>query len=184
MNDENVSGSGERSTQQLQRISLRDIANCVKLLPHMKDLSRTVGMSDDHPFVEALLLNCKLFPGGRDAIGADVWWATPFRWEGKCFFAYCGYGEVGNATLFYIDHIYTPERGKGYARKTLRMLCDLADYHGAALALHAEAEADKAMSDDQLQAWYERHGFVFDGRLNDGDRSYRGGIRMPKSSDT
>lgn len=70
-----------------------------------------------------------------------------------------------------IDLIAVGGAGKhaGLGSWTLRHLCLLADFYGVDLALEVSAvpwPGAKAMSDDELESWYGRYGFV---REDDGE---------------
>jgi ribosomal protein S18 acetylase RimI-like enzyme len=58
-----------------------------------------------------------------------------------------------------ITNVYVPPkfRGKGHGRALLKKVTDAADRDGKKLFLHASSAG--AMSDDELEAWYERNGF-------------------------
>lgn len=53
-------------------------------------------------------------------------------------------------------------RGQGYGTKILNMILEEADQEGVDLYLVASSSG--SMDDDELEAWYRRHGFHHDGR--------------------
>jgi hypothetical protein len=65
-------------------------------------------------------------------------------------------------------------QGLGGGSKALRLLTNLADKHGVELNLTPQAYSNKGLSDEQLHAWYSRHGFK--------DDEWGGMVRKPKTS--
>ena len=62
----------------------------------------------------------------------------------------------------HISDIMSLHRGQGYGSKALQWLCSLADKHGVAMSLTPSAfgsENAQELDDEQLKAWYTRHGF-------------------------
>lgn len=62
----------------------------------------------------------------------------------------------------YITRINVPvaSRGQGVARALLQIILDEADREG--VRLYLEIAASDGLDRDQLEAWYERHGFSQD----------------------
>ena len=80
---------------------------------------------------------------------------------------YCNLGVSSKTTRVLIEFIETDGefRGKRFARTALRDICAWADQHGVILELHphlASTQAGPTMDDEELIAWYSRHGFVLD----------------------
>jgi N-acetylglutamate synthase-like GNAT family acetyltransferase len=61
-------------------------------------------------------------------------------------------------------------RGRGYGTELLKQVLTDADKEGVILLLSvASDDSDKALSNDQLQDWYERHGFYqIEGKTGNG----------------
>lgn len=58
-----------------------------------------------------------------------------------------------------VTHVHVPEseRGKGWGTALLNYVTHAADKHAVALMLEVKSEG--ALSDEQLEAFYARHGF-------------------------
>jgi hypothetical protein len=61
----------------------------------------------------------------------------------------------------YIHHFRSAFPNEGNAREAMRVLTELADTEGITLVLFAHAErGQRYLSQQELQSWYERLGFV------------------------
>ncbi len=62
--------------------------------------------------------------------------------------------------IYEINRINTPQlyRGGGVASRLLKQVLERADHHG--LTLRLVIKPSGSLDYDQLEAWYERHGFV------------------------
>lgn len=61
-------------------------------------------------------------------------------------------------------------RGRGYGTELLKQVLTDADKEGVVITLSVSSDdSPKALSNDQLQAWYERHGFYqIEGKTGNG----------------
>lgn len=61
-----------------------------------------------------------------------------------------------------LTKLQTPVAGrrKGDASQLLGMICDEADTQGLVLMLHCEPFGDSDLASSQLEAWYEKFGFM------------------------
>lgn len=69
---------------------------------------------------------------------------------------------IKDADVWCITRINVPKqfRGKGTGTRLLKQILDAADKEGAVLVL--TVSSSDGLSNDQLDAWYQRHGFVMD----------------------
>ncbi len=67
-----------------------------------------------------------------------------------------------NAAEIHLVRLRTAKHlaGQGCGSKTLRWLCRLADRHDITIALEPIANAHAMLTNQELRAWYTRHGFV------------------------
>lgn|GEM_PF-2928962 len=159
-------------------IDIRSIRDVPKLVAVMRD-GQVLARKVTPPYFRAVVaMSWVVEVPGRDAAGARIFWFTPREGKGRVFFALSPMRMQGGAEGVYLDHFYVPEPGKGDGGRCLRRLCELADFHGATICLNAEPEGDKPLDGPRLQAWYEKHGFVFSERI--GPREQRGAVRTPK----
>lgn len=84
-------------------------------------------------------------------------------------------------TVYEINRINVPVPGRrlGYGRHLLSQCLAQADDEGITLRLTINPSGK--MSYDELQAWYERNGFVYDPRVDSPNRYYF--VREPQSED-
>jgi hypothetical protein len=160
-------------------IDIRSIRDVPKMLGEMRD-GRVLARHVKRPFLRAVFGSSFVVEmPGRDLAGARVFWFTPQDAKGRVFFALSAMRMQDGSEGVYLDHFYVPEPGKGDGGHCLRRLCELADFHRATICLNAEPEGDKPLDGARLQAWYEKHGFVFSEGI--GPREQRGAVRRPKA---
>lgn len=66
--------------------------------------------------------------------------------------------------LWAISNVYSQDPGKGEATKLMERICEWADDRGIELKLlvNAYGRPEGRLSNDQLEAWYSKFGFVRD----------------------
>jgi ribosomal protein S18 acetylase RimI-like enzyme len=82
-----------------------------------------------------------------------------------CYIVRCGFRAaiadlIQHEGGMMITRINVPKdyRGKGYGRELLRQI--LVDADQEAITLHLHVSCSDGLTDQQLDAWYKRHGFV------------------------
>ncbi|HYE62409.1 MAG TPA: hypothetical protein VD997_10465 [Phycisphaerales bacterium] len=159
-------------------IDIRNIRDVPRMLEVMKD-GRVLARRVKPPFMRAVFALSSVYEvPGRDGAGARIFWFTPHEMRGRVFFALSPMRMRDGTEGAYLDHFYVPTPGQGDGGRCLRMLCELADHHGATICLNAEPEGDKPLDGERLQRWYEKHGFEFSAGI--GAREQRGAVRKPK----
>jgi GNAT superfamily N-acetyltransferase len=99
-------------------------------------------------------------------------------WVNMSEIHYEGLDGQNYATLY---GLRSNERRKGYASKVMDYVCNVADMYNIELSLSAWADdfdndPPDLLTQDELVAFYERKGFVFDENICKGRR----GVRLPK----
>ncbi len=156
--------------------SIRDMPKALGLFADGRALAHRV----KPPFFRAVVATSRVYEvPGRDAAGARIFWFSPNDLVGKVFFALSPMRMNDGSEGAYLDHFYTPQPGQGHGSRCLKTLCTLADFHGATICLNAEPEGEKPLDGARLQAWYEKHGFVFSDAI--GPREQRGAVRRPNT---
>jgi hypothetical protein len=160
-------------------VDIRSIRDMPKALGLFAD-GRALAPRVKPPFFRAVVATSRVYQvPGRDAAGARIFWFSPNDLVGKVFFALSPMRMNDGTEGVYLDHFYTPQPGRGHGSRCLKTLCTLADFHGATICLNAEPEGDKPLDGARLEAWYEKHGFVFSDAI--GPRAQRGAVRKPST---